>query len=562
MEHQKNDQRTETSDNSVSVEQAQLAQAVDRRKFLKTIGMAGTAAAAAGLLQAGMAGPVFGAPSANGLANGKGHANGSVSGQVYGEDPCCCECDPQAQLKTIPTAAVLKTTVGEYDRQIVYLQGYYDYVDIVDMAVRRGSGFFVWYENATDTPDDGTIFAVTGVSTGRWYRWRDGDYVHVDWFGTIPNIDNDPAAWAANDSAFYRARANSYVCRTIHFGNGQYYIDQPAWWGNNQRLIGTASGEYTKLNALRGTRIVKMTTSTRSDLAGVPYSHSGGSGTDHYNGINACFLMYPERTTTNSRCTSPHIEGIVFEDMSPNGGAGTGQGYQAIGLYMPFWSEGTIRNVYGRNLLALARFRDLFQCKIERFQPVFCVWPIMWHPTRTHNRGTSVHFDNCFAKHCNRGWVFQDLKYSTGTTMACDYVNQDMSANGGPAPGTTEDNYYAYVVRNGDITLNGCGNERCFRPILARHGAKVTVNGGEYTGDSSGQSFFQLREEQTSMVLNNVNVIKVAYGGTTVEYSVDNRDGSSVVSIGSYGQEPGGLIKLKGLNLGASFVAIGPTELT
>lgn len=89
MEHAKHDPQKEHSDNGAV--QAESEQGIDRRRFLKHIGVAGTAAAAAGLIQVGMSGQVFGAPSANGLANGRGHGN--VSGQVYGEDPCC-ECEP------------------------------------------------------------------------------------------------------------------------------------------------------------------------------------------------------------------------------------------------------------------------------------------------------------------------------------------------------------------------------------------------------------------------------------------------------------------------------------
>ncbi|TMV43538.1 twin-arginine translocation signal domain-containing protein [Paenibacillus mesophilus] len=47
-------------------------QGIDRRKFLQKIGIAGTAAAAAGLIHAGMSGSAFGAPSVNGQVYGNG----------------------------------------------------------------------------------------------------------------------------------------------------------------------------------------------------------------------------------------------------------------------------------------------------------------------------------------------------------------------------------------------------------------------------------------------------------------------------------------------------------
>lgn len=91
MEHEKQGPQKEGDLDNGAV-QVQTEQGIDRRKFLKSIGMAGTATAAAGLIQVGISGNVFGDPSATGLAHGRGH--GTVSGQVYGDDPCC-EFEPQ-----------------------------------------------------------------------------------------------------------------------------------------------------------------------------------------------------------------------------------------------------------------------------------------------------------------------------------------------------------------------------------------------------------------------------------------------------------------------------------
>lgn len=126
MEHVKHDPRTEDSDNSVV--QAESAQGIDRRKFLKNIGIAGTAAAAAGLIQVGMSGNVFGAPSANGLANGKGHVDGSVNGQVYGDGTCC---DPH----THPAEEIDWSGLGETPESVADAAAYLKFDSVEQMKI-------------------------------------------------------------------------------------------------------------------------------------------------------------------------------------------------------------------------------------------------------------------------------------------------------------------------------------------------------------------------------------------------------------------------------------------
>ncbi|MDF2714775.1 MAG: Pectate lyase superfamily protein [Paenibacillus sp.] len=70
MEHEKRNQRMGISDHSAVITESE--QGIDRRKFLQKIGIAGTAAAAAGLIHAGMSGSAFGAPSVNGQVYGNG----------------------------------------------------------------------------------------------------------------------------------------------------------------------------------------------------------------------------------------------------------------------------------------------------------------------------------------------------------------------------------------------------------------------------------------------------------------------------------------------------------
>lgn len=67
----------------------------------------------------------------------------------------------KAATLTIENVAVLKTKSGDFDNQVINLQSYYD-------GIVGGGQKLFWDAVSTETADDGTIFQVTGVTTGRW----------------------------------------------------------------------------------------------------------------------------------------------------------------------------------------------------------------------------------------------------------------------------------------------------------------------------------------------------------------------------------------------------------
>ncbi|MDF2714693.1 MAG: hypothetical protein K0R28_1618 [Paenibacillus sp.] len=128
---------------------------ISRRKLLSSIGIAGVAMAAGGLANSGsVEGSVLKATYGNG--NGKGPDSGG-----------CCP---------VKSVAELRSTPGTEDGRQVSLLGYYEGIP------GRGGGLLYWDADSTETDNGGTIFAVSGVATGRWKR-EQTSRLDLAWFG-------------------------------------------------------------------------------------------------------------------------------------------------------------------------------------------------------------------------------------------------------------------------------------------------------------------------------------------------------------------------------------------
>ncbi|GAA5200388.1 hypothetical protein GCM10023322_78160 [Rugosimonospora acidiphila] len=89
-----------------------------------------------------------------------------------------------AAMATVATVADLRTTPGAADGQQVQLLGY------AAQTPGRGGGTLHWDADATEADDGGTVFAVTGVATGRWKRPY-AAHLDLTWFGWTGLGDGD-----------------------------------------------------------------------------------------------------------------------------------------------------------------------------------------------------------------------------------------------------------------------------------------------------------------------------------------------------------------------------------
>lgn len=81
-------------------------------------------------------------------------------------------------IRHINSVVELKTVEGQYNGECVHLVQYFA------GSVAEGGGLLFWDAASVVAPNDGTVFQVTGVPTGRWVR-KAGPAVFAEWFGIV-----------------------------------------------------------------------------------------------------------------------------------------------------------------------------------------------------------------------------------------------------------------------------------------------------------------------------------------------------------------------------------------
>ncbi|UVN13468.1 hypothetical protein FBPa8_0004 [Pseudomonas phage vB_PaeP_FBPa8] len=111
-----------------------------------------------------------------------------IASQIYVDDKV------SGATRSVSSVAALKTTMPEYDGQILILNGYYEDTPGV------GGGLVRWDATSTLTPDDGLVIQRTDVPVGRYIR-DVSQGIWAEMFGAR-NDGTDPegttnAVWAA-----------------------------------------------------------------------------------------------------------------------------------------------------------------------------------------------------------------------------------------------------------------------------------------------------------------------------------------------------------------------------
>lgn len=131
---------------------------MSRRKLLASLGAAGVALAAGGVVNAAAA---------------KGSVTAATYGHGNGRGPlkhaACCD----LSAKSVDE---LRTVAGSEDDQPIRLLGYYE------TEPGRGGGVLYWDAGSTEADNGGTVFAVAGTAVGRWKRVH-GGRLSLEWFG-------------------------------------------------------------------------------------------------------------------------------------------------------------------------------------------------------------------------------------------------------------------------------------------------------------------------------------------------------------------------------------------
>lgn len=105
-------------------------------------------------------------------------------------------------FRHVATVTALKARAGRSDGEVVYLDGYRS-------TSSDGDGPIRWDASSTETADDGYVFAVAGVTTGRWIRvLRHRLVLNASDYGVIGDANYRDAV--ANQ--FYKDAAKTQAC--------------------------------------------------------------------------------------------------------------------------------------------------------------------------------------------------------------------------------------------------------------------------------------------------------------------------------------------------------------
>lgn len=137
-------------------------------------------------------------------------------------------------IKQFRDISKLRLKAGDKDREQATVLGYYSTTPGV------GGGRVYWDAASTEADNDGTVFAVTGVATGRWKRPRKGG-VWAEHFGvrndgdTAYRTDNTDRLLAAiqsmradpSDRIQYIGgpTVTAYTTGIVNFGNGKFALE-------------------------------------------------------------------------------------------------------------------------------------------------------------------------------------------------------------------------------------------------------------------------------------------------------------------------------------------------
>ncbi|MDF1477974.1 hypothetical protein PYV02_02625 [Leifsonia sp. H3M29-4] len=95
--------------------------------------------------------------------------------------------DPPESMRVFDSVAAARAAEGE-EGEVAYLLGYHA------SAPGVGGGMLRWDDADESADDGGLVFAVDGVSTGRWRRPVADGAVPLAWFGVLPDPDTDQAS--------------------------------------------------------------------------------------------------------------------------------------------------------------------------------------------------------------------------------------------------------------------------------------------------------------------------------------------------------------------------------
>lgn len=189
----------------------------------------------------------------------------------------------------VNTIADLLAINSPQDGMRVFVKGYHAPTLFVEANPYKGGGTFVWDATSTATPNNGTVFAVNGIATGRWIRQLAGsELITPQMFGARADgvTDDYDAIMAAINSFKSGDVWSGRSGQTVFFPNGRYYLRDTIQLKTAVKLLGDQSamgGVQAKVTLLfpnnkDGIVVNRYNTNGATGVMPAPVDNSGADG--------------------------------------------------------------------------------------------------------------------------------------------------------------------------------------------------------------------------------------------------------------------------------------------
>lgn len=141
-------------------------------------------------------------------------------------------------VRQINSVAELRTVEGRYAGEQVALVSYYDGWAATARGA-TGGGLLTWDASSTAPDDGGTVFAPSGITTGRWVRNGRRRNLKIEDWGAVPydsTVDTGPIISAM--SSYLTALGGGFITTD----GGDFYLASSANLHSKVRLRGTGPG--------------------------------------------------------------------------------------------------------------------------------------------------------------------------------------------------------------------------------------------------------------------------------------------------------------------------------
>ena len=177
-------------------------------------------------------------------------------------------------LRHINSVSELRSVAGRYQDDTVFLVDYHGGWNVLTTPSPCGSGSLFWDATSADPDNGGTVFAVAGVSVGRWKR-HESESPCLGWFGARGDDSDETSEISAAATAY----ANSALTLKADWVRSYRFTNSISFFGVSLDLNGsTLTAEHVGNKCLLQLKGRAGVSNGRLVQAGTPVGELGLAG--------------------------------------------------------------------------------------------------------------------------------------------------------------------------------------------------------------------------------------------------------------------------------------------